>query len=33
MVKTVSFNGFNLKDGILTVKMPPKSVVMLELKK
>jgi Alpha-L-arabinofuranosidase len=32
-VKTASFNGFNLKDGILTVKMPAKSVVVLELKK
>ena len=32
-VKPASFNGFALKDGILTVKMPAKSVVVLELKK
>jgi len=32
-VKPASFNGYKLKDGILTVTMPPKSVVVLELKK
>lgn len=31
-VKPASFNGYKLKDGILTVTMPPKSVVVLELK-
>jgi alpha-L-arabinofuranosidase len=32
-VKPVSFSGFKMKDGNLTVTMPPKSVVVLELKK
>jgi alpha-N-arabinofuranosidase len=32
-VKPVIFNGFTLKDGILTVSMPSKSVVVLELTK
>ncbi len=32
-VKPVVFSGFKLKDGILTVTLPPKSVVVLELKK
>jgi len=32
-VKPASFNGYKLKDGILTVTMPPKSVVVLGLKK
>jgi alpha-N-arabinofuranosidase len=32
-VKPVTFNGFSMKDGVLTVTMPPKSVVALELKK
>jgi alpha-N-arabinofuranosidase len=32
-VKPESFSSFDLKDGILTVKMPAKSVVVLELKK
>jgi len=32
-VKPESFSSFSLKDGILTVKMPSKSVVVLELKK
>jgi alpha-N-arabinofuranosidase len=33
IVKPASFNGFKLKDGILMVTMPPKSVVVLELTK
>ena len=33
VVKPVAFSGFTLKDGILTVKMPSKSVVVLELDK
>jgi len=33
MVKPVSFNGFKLKEDILTITLPPKSVVVLELKK
>jgi alpha-N-arabinofuranosidase len=32
-VKPASFKGFKLKDGLLTVAMPPKSVIMLELTK
>jgi alpha-N-arabinofuranosidase len=32
-VKPVPFNNFKLKDGIITVTMPPKSVVVIELKK
>jgi len=32
-VKSAAFNGASLKDGILTVKMPAKSVVVIELKK
>lgn len=32
-VKPAVFNGFRMKDGVLTVTMPPKSVVVLELKK
>jgi alpha-N-arabinofuranosidase len=32
-VKPAVFNGFKLKDGILTITMPPKSVVVLELRK
>ncbi len=31
VVKPSAFNGFNLKNGILTVNMPSKSVVVLEL--
>jgi alpha-N-arabinofuranosidase len=33
IVEPVVFNGFKMKDGILTVTMPAKSVVVLELKK
>jgi alpha-N-arabinofuranosidase len=33
VVKPVGFTGFTIKDGILTVKMPSKSVVVLELDK
>jgi len=33
VVKTVSFSGFKLKDNVLTVTMPAKSVVAIELKK
>ncbi|HUX58195.1 MAG TPA: alpha-L-arabinofuranosidase C-terminal domain-containing protein [Bacteroidales bacterium] len=33
LVKPASFKGFTLKDGILTVNMPSKSVVVLELTK
>jgi alpha-N-arabinofuranosidase len=33
VVKPVSFNGYALKDGILTITMPSKSVVVLELTK
>ena len=33
VVKPVSFNGFTIKDGVLTVTMPSKSVVVLELTK
>ncbi|OFY42942.1 MAG: alpha-N-arabinofuranosidase [Bacteroidetes bacterium RBG_13_44_24] len=32
-VKPASFSGFKLKDGILTITMPPKSVIVLELSK
>lgn len=32
-VKPAVFSGFRMKDGVLTVTMPPKSVVVLELKK
>ena len=32
-IKPASFSGYKLKDGMLTVTMPPKSVVVLELKK
>jgi alpha-N-arabinofuranosidase len=32
-VKPVAFNGFTLKDGILSITMPSKSVVVLELTK
>jgi alpha-N-arabinofuranosidase len=32
-IKPVAFNGFKMKDGILTVTLPAKSVVVLELKK
>jgi alpha-N-arabinofuranosidase len=32
-VKPVAFNGFTIKDGILSVTMPSKSVVVLELTK
>jgi alpha-N-arabinofuranosidase len=32
-VKPVAFNGFTLKDGILSINMPSKSVVVLELSK
>jgi alpha-N-arabinofuranosidase len=32
-VKPASFSGYKLKEGILTVTMPPKSVVVLEMKK
>ena len=31
-VKPVDFKGFKMKDGILTVTMPAKSVVVLEVK-
>jgi alpha-N-arabinofuranosidase len=33
VVKPVAFNGFTLKDGILSISMPSKSVVVLELTK
>jgi alpha-N-arabinofuranosidase len=33
VVKPASFNGFTLRDGILTINMPSKSVVVLELVK
>jgi alpha-N-arabinofuranosidase len=33
VVKPVGFTGFTLKDGILTVNMPSKSVIVLELVK
>ena len=33
VVKPVAFTGFTLKDGILTVNMPSKSVIVLELDK
>ncbi|NSW95349.1 MAG: alpha-N-arabinofuranosidase, partial [Bacteroidales bacterium] len=32
-VKPVAFNGFSYKNGILTINMPSKSVVVLELTK
>jgi alpha-N-arabinofuranosidase len=32
-VKPVSFKGFKLKEDVLTITLPPKSVVVLELKK
>jgi alpha-N-arabinofuranosidase len=32
-VKPAAFNGFALKDGILSIVMPSKSVVVLELTK
>lgn len=32
-VKPIPFTGFNYKNGILTVNMPPKSVIVLELTK
>ena len=32
-VKPVEFKGFTYKDGVLTVTMPSKSVVVLELTK
>jgi alpha-N-arabinofuranosidase len=32
-VKPVAFNGFTLKDGILSITLPSKSVVVLELTK
>ncbi len=32
-VKPASFSGFTLKDGLLTITMPSKSVVVLELTK
>ncbi|MCU0363968.1 MAG: hypothetical protein MUE32_11485 [Bacteroidales bacterium] len=32
-VKPASFNGFSYKDGLLTVNMPAKSVVVIELSK
>jgi alpha-N-arabinofuranosidase len=32
-VKPVAFNGFTLKDGVLSINMPSKSVVVLELTK
>jgi alpha-N-arabinofuranosidase len=31
VVKPVPFSGYTLKDGILTVNMPSKSVIVLEL--
>jgi alpha-N-arabinofuranosidase len=33
VVKPVQFKGFKMKDGILAVTMPAKSVVVLELVK
>ena len=33
VVKPVAFNGFTIKDGILSITMPSKSVVVLELSK
>ena len=32
-VKPAAFNGFTMKDGVLTINMPSKSVVVLELTK
>jgi alpha-N-arabinofuranosidase len=32
-VQPVAFNGFTLKDGVLSINMPSKSVVVLELTK
>jgi alpha-L-arabinofuranosidase len=32
-IKPAQFTGYKLKDGILTITMPAKSVVVLELKK
>jgi alpha-N-arabinofuranosidase len=32
-VKPATFNGFTYKDGVLTVTMPSKSVVVIELSK
>jgi alpha-N-arabinofuranosidase len=32
-VKPAAFNGFSFKDGILTITMPSKSVVVFELTK
>jgi alpha-N-arabinofuranosidase len=32
-VKPVAYNGFKLKEGILTITLPSKSVIALELKK
>jgi alpha-N-arabinofuranosidase len=32
-VKPAAFSGYKMKEGVLTVTMPPKSVVVLELKK
>jgi alpha-N-arabinofuranosidase len=33
VVKPVSFNGYSLQDGVLTVNVPSKSVIVLELSK
>jgi alpha-N-arabinofuranosidase len=33
VVKPASFSGFTIKDGVLTINMPSKSVVVLELTK
>jgi alpha-N-arabinofuranosidase len=33
VVKPAAFNGFTLKDGILSITMPSKSVVVFELTK
>jgi len=32
LVKPVKFNGYKLRDNVLTVTMPAKSVVVLEIK-
>jgi hypothetical protein len=33
VVKPVNFNGFTYKDGILSVNMPSKSVIVIEMSK
>ena len=32
-LRPVAFNGFNYKDGVITITLPSKSVVVLELTK